>query len=67
MILEKTEQTRAPDIAVKSGKTTYLVSFHFANKGKQTMNDKVFKLVLADCAKKPTACIDTVKSVKKTC
>ena len=52
MILEKTEQTHAPDIAVKSGKTTYLVNFHFASKGKQTMNDKVFKLVLADCAKK---------------
>ena len=52
MILEKTEQTRALDIAVKSGRTTYPVNFHFSNKGKQTMNDKVFKLVLADCAKK---------------
>ena len=38
MTFEKTEQTRAPDIAVKSGRTTYLVNFHFANKGKQTMN-----------------------------
>lgn len=52
MTFEKTEKTRAPDIVVKSGRTTYLVNFHFANKGKQTMNDKVFKLVLADCAKK---------------
>lgn len=52
MTFEKTEKTRAPDIVVKSGRTTYLVNFRFANKGKQTMNDKVFKLVLADCAKK---------------
>ena len=52
MTFEKTKQTCAPDVAIKSVRTTYLVNFHFANNGKQTMNDKVFKLVLADCAKK---------------
>ncbi len=46
-IFEKQEvkTVQQPDLIIKYGKTTYRLSFRFAEKGKVSMNDKVLKLI----------------------
>ena len=42
-----TEQT-APVIVRKIGKTTYMVGIHFSRTSKETMDDKVLRLIRND-------------------
>ena len=46
-IFEKQEvkTVQQPDLIIKYGKTTYRLSFRFAEKGKVSMNDQVLKLI----------------------
>lgn len=54
-IFEKQEvkTVRQPDLIIKYGKTTYRLSFHFAERGKLSMNDKVLKLIRAHFLSEP--------------
>ena len=45
-----TEQT-APVLVRKIGKTTYMVGIHFSETSKETMDDKVARLVKSDIHK----------------
>lgn len=47
----KENQVKVPTFSTKIGKTIYNVSLHFSETSKETMDDKIKKLVLMDLEK----------------
>ena len=50
-IIEQTPVTvpdLGEDFVVQSGQTTYLLRFHFSSTSKETLNDKLFRLIQSD-------------------
>ena len=43
--------TQQPVMVKRIGKTTYRVKLHFSETSKETMTDKIKRLILNDCAK----------------
>ncbi len=44
-------EDNAPRLVKKFGKTTYLVSIHFSETSKETMDDKIYRLMKNDIRK----------------
>ena len=45
------KEAEQPDIMKKIGKTTYRVTIHFSETSKETMSDKIKRLILNDSEK----------------
>ena len=45
------EEAEQPDIVKKIGNTTYRVIIHFSTTSKETMSDKIKRLIMNDCGK----------------
>ena len=45
------KEAEQPDIVKKIGKTTYRVKIHFSETSKETMSDKIKRLILNDSEK----------------
>ena len=45
------EVEKYPDIVKKIGNTTYRVKIHFSTTSKETMSDKIKRLIMNDCGK----------------
>ena len=47
--IAQTIEQNAPVLVKKIGKTTYMVGIHFSETSKETMSDKIKRLILNDC------------------
>ena len=56
--IAQTIEQNAPVLVKKIGKTTYMVGIHFSETSKETMDDKVARLVKSDIHKQ--ACVDSI-------
>ena len=45
------KEAEQPDIVKKIGNTTYRVKIHFSTTSKETMSDKIKRLIMNDCGK----------------
>ena len=45
------KETEQPAIVKKIGNTTYQVKIHFSTTSKETMSDKIKRLIINDCEK----------------
>lgn len=45
------KEAKQPDIVKKIGNTTYRVKIHFSTTSKETMSDKIKRLIMNDCGK----------------
>ena len=45
------KETEQPAIVKKIGNTTYQVKIHFSTTSKETMSDKIKRLIMNDCGK----------------
>ena len=50
--IAQTIEQKAPVLVKKIGKTTYMVGIHFSETSKETMDDKVARLVKSDIHKR---------------
>ena len=43
-------ETKPPDIVKRIGNTTYMINVYFSTTSKETMNDKIMRLIKNDAA-----------------
>jgi 3-hydroxy-3-methylglutaryl CoA synthase len=48
-----TAKTRQPDFVKRIGKTTYKVNVHFSTTSKETINDKIIRMLKNEVQKSP--------------
>ena len=48
---QETEGDVSPQIIVNHGRTSYVVTLHFLGRGKETIEDKIRRLILKDIKK----------------